>query len=48
MRVLLSDASRAARWLVARLHTEVIHERGLGALLRGVDAPDSAQFLRYF
>src|SRR5215475_989928 len=28
----------------ARLHAEVIHEGGLGALLRAVDAPDSAQF----
>src|SRR5215469_435444 len=30
--------------LSSRLHAEVIQERGLGALLRAVDAPDSAQF----
>src|SRR5215468_8011092 len=30
--------------LSARLHADVIHEGGLGARLRGVPAPDSAQF----
>ena len=31
--------------LSARLHADVIHERGLGALLRAVPAPDPAQLL---
>jgi hypothetical protein len=34
--------ARAALWLSAGLHADVIHERGLGALLRAVEAPDSA------
>src|SRR5215472_19252461 len=38
-------SARDTPWRSARLHSDVIHEGGLGALLRAVPAPDPAQFL---